>query len=137
MRIWRKDLTTYEYQNIPRIECKIEKILKGSLVSIPSPSRSREHLIFFCFYFFGQTLLGVVNIFFCAKSLLTTPSNIWPLHFMRIFPPIIWTFTESEGDGIKSRLSSKISFYFSKDSLISEFFSLCLQSPQKMCQKLS
>ena len=28
----------------------------------------------------GKTLLGVVNNFFVLKSLLTTPSNVLPLH---------------------------------------------------------
>ena len=36
------------------------------------------------------------------------PGNVLPLHLMQIFPPIIWIFTEGEGDGIESRLSSKI-----------------------------
>ena len=36
------------------------------------------------------------------------PSNILPLHHKQTFPPIIWIFTEGEGDGIKSRLPSKI-----------------------------
>ena len=29
-----------------------------------------------------------------------------PLHLKQTFPPIIWIFTEGEGDGIESRLSS-------------------------------
>ena len=36
------------------------------------------------------------------------PSNVLPLHFKQIFPPIIWMFTEVEGDGIESRLPFKI-----------------------------
>ena len=31
-----------------------------------------------------------------------------PFHLKQTFPPIIWIFTEGEGDGIKSRLPSKI-----------------------------
>ena len=36
------------------------------------------------------------------------PSNILPLHLKQTFQPIIWIFTEGEGDGIKSRLPFKI-----------------------------
>ena len=73
---------------------KVEKILKGSLDSIPSPSPS--------------------------KSLLTSPSNGLPLHLKQTFLPIIWIFTEVEGDGIKSRLPFKI---FS--TLNSSIFDFC------------
>ena len=31
-----------------------------------------------------------------------------PLHLKQTFPPIIWIFTEDEGDGIESRLPFKI-----------------------------
>ena len=51
-------------------------------------------------------MLGVVNKLLKTKSLLTTPSNVLPLHLKWTFPPIISIFTE--GDGIKSRLSSSI-----------------------------
>ena len=53
-------------------------------------------------------MLGDVNKLFVFKSLLTTPSNVLPLHLKQTFPPIIWIFTEDEGDGIKSRLPFKI-----------------------------
>ena len=46
--------------------------------------------------------------FWKQKILLTSPSNILPLHLKQTFPPIIWIFTEGEGDGIESRLSSYI-----------------------------
>ena len=36
------------------------------------------------------------------------PNNILPLHFKQTFPPIIWIFTEGEGDKIESRLPFKI-----------------------------
>ena len=49
----------------------------------------------------GKTLLHVVNKFLKTKSLLTTPSNV-------PFPPMIWIFTEGEGDRIESRLPFKI-----------------------------
>ena len=42
-----------------------------------------------------------------TKSLLTTPSIVLPKHLKQTFPPIIWVFTEGEGDGIKSRLPFK------------------------------
>ena len=45
---------------------------------------------------------------FVFKSLLTTPSNVLPLHLKQTFLPIILIFTEGEGDGIKSRLPFKI-----------------------------
>ena len=48
----------------------------------------------------------IFNLVF--KSLLTTPCNVLPLHLKQTFPPIIWIFTEGEGDGIKSRLPFKI-----------------------------
>ena len=44
------------------------------------------------------------------KSLLTTPSNVLPLHLKQTFPPKIWIFTEGESDGIKSRLPFRILF---------------------------
>ena len=54
-------------------------------------------------------MLGIVNKLCWTKSLLTTPSNVLPLHLKPTSPPIIWIF--SEGDGIESRLSSWIYFY--------------------------
>ena len=36
-----------------------------------------------------------------------TPSNVLPLHLKQTFPPMIWIFTEGEGDGIKSKLLLK------------------------------
>ena len=56
----------------------------------------------------GKTLLGDVNKLFVFKGLLTMPSNILPLHLNQTFTPIIWSFTEAEGDGIESRLLFKI-----------------------------
>ena len=43
----------------------------------------------------------------CLAFSLTTPSNVLPLHLKQIFQPIIWIFTEGEGDGIESRLPFK------------------------------
>ena len=42
------------------------------------------------------------------KSLLTMLSNVLHLHLKQTFLPIIWIFTEDEGDGIESRLPFKI-----------------------------
>ena len=53
-------------------------------------------------------MLGDVSKLFVFKSFLTTPSNVLPLHLKQTFPPIIWIFTEGEGNGIESRLPFKI-----------------------------
>ena len=53
-------------------------------------------------------MLGDINKLFVFKSLLTMPIDILPLHLMQTFLPIIWIFTEGEGDGIKFRLPFKI-----------------------------
>ena len=53
-------------------------------------------------------MLDIVNKLFIFKSLLTTPSNVLPLHLKQTFPHIIWILTEGKGDGIESRLPFKI-----------------------------
>ena len=73
---------------------KVEKILKGSLDKIPSPSMKIQIMGGkVCLRCRGKTLLHVVNKFLKTKSLLTTPSNV-------PFPPIIWIFTEGDSDEI-------------------------------------
>ena len=70
---------------------KVEKILKGSLDSITSPSPSVKTQIMggkICLRYKGKTLLGVVNKLLKTKSLLTTPINVLPLHLKETFPPI-------------------------------------------------
>ena len=67
-----------------------------------------------CFICIGKTLLEVVNKLLKTKGLLTMPSNVFPLHPKQTFPPMIWIFTEGEGDWIKSRLPFKIFFHFTK-----------------------
>ena len=65
---------------------KIEKILKGRLDLISSPSPLMKIQIIggkVCLRCKGKTLLGIVNKFFVFKSLLTTSSNVLPLHFSR------------------------------------------------------
>ena len=86
---------------------KVKNILKGSLDLIPSPSPSVKIQIMcgkVCLRCKGKTLLGFVNKLLKTKSLLTSPSNVLPLHIKQTFLLIIWTFTEGEGVRIESRL---------------------------------
>ena len=53
-------------------------------------------------------MLGNVKKLFVFKWLLTIPSNVLPLHLKQTFQPLIWIFTEGEGDGVESRLPFKI-----------------------------
>ena len=72
--------------------CQVEKILKGSLDSIPSPSPSVKIQIVGGKVYLnckGKTLLGVVNKLLKTKSLLTSPSNVLPYYLKQTFPPII------------------------------------------------
>ena len=60
---------------------KVEKILKGSLDLIQSPSVKIQIICGkVCLRCKGKTLPSVVNKNFVFKSLLTTPSNDLPLH---------------------------------------------------------
>ena len=64
-----------------RMNSKVEKILKGSLDLIPSPSPSVKIQIMggkVCLMCTGKTFLGVVNKHLKIKSLLTSPSNVLP-----------------------------------------------------------
>ena len=54
--------------------------------------------------------MGDVNKLLKAKNLFTVPINVLPLNFK----PIIWIFTEGEGDGIKSKAIFLNLFYFSQ-----------------------
>ena len=88
---------------------KVKKILKGSLDLIPSPSPSVKIQIMgrkVCLRCKGKMLLGVINKHLKTKSLFTFSSNVLPLYLNQTFLSVIWIFTEGEGDGIKSRLSS-------------------------------
>ena len=67
-----------------------------------------------------------VNKLFVFKSLLTMPSNVLPLHLKQTFPIVILIFTESEGNGIKTRLPFKI---FSTLILENEVFRPLLKNP--------
>ena len=80
------------HQIKPTID-KVEKILKGRLDSVPSPSPSVKIQIMgrkVCLRRKGKTLLGIVNKNFVFKSLLTTSSNVLPLQLslkvMRSYP---------------------------------------------------
>ena len=61
------------------MKIKVEKILKGSLDSIPSPSENIQvmgrKVYLRCK---TETLLGVVNKVLKTKCLLTSPSNVLP-----------------------------------------------------------
>ena len=62
---------------------KVEKILKGSLDSIPSPSPLVKIQIIggkVCLRCKGKTLLDIVNKLLKTKSLLTSPSNVLPYY---------------------------------------------------------
>ena len=68
---------------------KVEKILKGNLDSILSPSPSMKIQVMggkICFRYKGETLMGVVNKLLKTKSLLTTHSNVLPLCLKQTFP---------------------------------------------------
>ena len=52
-------------------------------------------------------MLGDVNKLFVFKSLLTMPSNFLPLHPKQTFLPMIWIFTDVEGDVIEFSLPFK------------------------------
>ena len=91
---------------------KVGKILKGSLDPIQSPSPLVKVQIMggkICLKCKCKTLLSVVNKLL-KKSLLTAPSNVLPLYLKQTFSPIIWIFTEGEGDEMECRLSSKVFF---------------------------
>ena len=64
-----------------RHNSKVEKILKSSLDSIPSPSVKIKimggKVYFSCK---GKTLLSVDNKLLKTKSLLTSPSNVLPYY---------------------------------------------------------
>ena len=57
-------------------------------------------------------MLGIVNKLFTFKSLLTTPSNVLPLHLKQTFPPIIWEFS------MKVKVMRLNSDYLLKSSLL-------------------
>ena len=106
-----QNVTYYRHIHVlsPHTIDKVERTLKGSLILILSPSVKIQiiggKVSLRCK---GKTLLGDINKLFVFKSLLTMPSNVLPLHLNQTFPPVIWIFTEAEGDGIESWLPFKI-----------------------------
>ena len=84
-----------------KINGKVEKIFKGSLDLIPSPSPSVKIQIIggkVCLRCKGKTMLGIANKLLKTKSFaLISQAN---------FHTKIFNFTEGEGDRIKSRPSS-------------------------------
>ena len=93
----------FQYENkevVTWVTDKIENVLKGRLYSIPTSSTSVKIQIMgkkICLRCKGKTLLGVVNKLLKVKIFCPITSN----KLSRF-----WIFTEGEGDGIESRLSS-------------------------------
>ena len=67
---------------------KVEKILKGSLDSIPSPSvRIQTMSLKVCLRCKGKTLHGIVSKLLKTKIVLTSPSNVLPYYLPQVnFP---------------------------------------------------
>ena len=64
-----------------KMRFKVEKIIKDSLDSIPSPSPSVKIQIMdgkVCLSCIGKTLIGIVNKLLKAERLLTSPSDVLP-----------------------------------------------------------
>ena len=76
-------LRLLEVIRLLEIIVEVEKILKGSLDSIPSPSPSVKIQIMggkVCLMCKAKKLLGIVNKLLKTKSLLTSPSNVLPYY---------------------------------------------------------
>ena len=83
------------------ISNKVENILKGSLDLIPSPSVKIDIMGGkFAWDVKAKHCWVMSTNFWKQKVFLTSHSNVLP--YYPTFPPIIWIFTEGEGDGIKS-----------------------------------
>ena len=68
-----------------KMTVKVEKILKDSLDSTPSPSPFVKIQIIggkVCLRCKGKTLLGIVNTLLKTKSLLTSHNNVLP-HYLQ------------------------------------------------------
>jgi hypothetical protein len=79
------------FHNNEIFPAKVEKILKGSLDLIPSPSPSVKIQIMggkVCLICKGKPLVGVA-IKLLKKKLLTSPSNVLPYYLKETFPTII------------------------------------------------
>ena len=76
------------FKNILRLFDKVEKILKGALDLIPSPSPSVKIQIMcgnVCLRYKGKILLGFVNKPLKTKRLLTSISNVLPSYIKQNF----------------------------------------------------
>ena len=72
-----------KFQNYCDLQLKVEKILKGSLDLIQSPSPSVKIQIMggkVCLSCKGKTLLVIVNKLLKTNSMLTSPSNVLPYY---------------------------------------------------------
>ena len=68
---------------LPNLLSKVEKVLKGSLDLITSPSPSVKIQIIgrkVCLRCKGKPLLVVVNKLLKTKTMLTSPSNVLPYY---------------------------------------------------------
>ena len=93
---WSKVITKFLFSAVSRgqpTETQSRKALKRLPGFDPITFTSSENS-----NYWGKSLFEVIrqNIagwrFFVFKSLLTTPSNVLPLHFKQTFSPIIWIF---------------------------------------------
>ena len=74
-----EEISSREFELAKSFAGKVEKILKGNLNLVPSPSSSVKIQIMggkVCLTCKGKTLLGVFNKLLKTKSLLTSPSNV-------------------------------------------------------------
>ena len=125
------------YLNVPvnycHAWCKVGKILKVAWISSPSLKiqimGGKVYLSCKC-----KTLLGFVNKLLKTRILLTSPSNVLPYYLNQTFPPIIWIWTEDEGDGIKSRLPFKIFSTLIKSKNDCNRWNFCVFIQMSLCQ---
>ena len=80
--------------------CKVENFLEGCLDSIPSPSPSVKIQILAGKGVKAKHCAGCCQLTFEYKKFVDNAQHVLPIHFMQTFPPIIWIFTEGEGDEI-------------------------------------
>ena len=108
-------------------QVKVEKILKGSLDSIPSPSVKIQ--IFggkVCLRYKSKTLLGIVNKLLKTKGLLTSSNNVLPYYIwikpgysIRNWNQVIVAGTDPRSDFDKSIGAG--SFFLKKETFFQIF----------------
>ena len=99
------NLDQSHWQSVGAHIYKVKKILKGSLDSISSPSPSVKIQIWakkFAWSVKAKHCWALLTNY-CIQKFV---DNIQQWFAFTPFLPIIWIFTEGEGDGIESRLSS-------------------------------